>query len=82
VAPSFDELVEKAPKMNCSADEYIDSLALWLKSEVGVYTPDLLIALIKELSKRDRRLRYVTPKKVMHRLHVLERRGLLRLRYV
>jgi len=81
---NLDDLALAAPKMSrgMSVDEYIDELAVWLKSAVGIYTPDLLMALIRELAKRDRRLKYITPKKVRHRLYVLEKKGLVKLRVV
>jgi len=76
----LEELAEEAPRMNCSMDEYIDRLALWLRDRVGVYTPDLLMALLRVLAeKRDRRLKYVTRRKVLYRLAVLEKKGLIKL---
>lgn len=77
----LEDLANEAPKFhNMSLDEYIDTLAIWLRDRVGVYTPDLLVALIVVLSQRDRRLRFVTRHKVLHRISVLEKKGLLRVR--
>lgn len=79
----LEELAAEAPRFsNMDVDEYIDTLAVWLRDRVGVYTPDLLVALLRVLAERDRRLRFVTRHKVLHRLSVLEKKGVLRVRRV
>ncbi len=81
---TFDWLVENAPPFyDMDVDEYIDTLALWLRDVLGIYTPDLLVALINELARRrDSRLKHVTARKVKYRLTVLAKLGKIKLRRV
>lgn len=81
--PSLDELVREAPPFRGSVEEYIDEVALWLKERVGVYTPALLLAIIRKKAENDKRLqRAITWRRVYSRLIILEKKGLIRLRRV